>query len=178
LVDLACGTGDFAEQAAARGARVLGIDFAYEMLRNARRRGISAQFTQADATALPLADASATALTCGFALRNFVALPQVFAEMARVLEPGGRFALLEVDRPRNPIVAAGHSLYFDRIVPQLGAWFSDRDAYAYLPQSTVYLPPEAELRQMLCAAGFEQLRKRSLLLGSAQLVTGVRRGSP
>ncbi|MCH2172841.1 ubiquinone/menaquinone biosynthesis methyltransferase [Myxococcota bacterium] len=174
LLDLACGTGDFAEHAAARGAQVLGIDFAAQMLRNAQHRGISAQFTQADATALPVADASATALTCGFALRNFVALPEVFAEMARVLEPGGRFALLEVDRPRNPLIAAGHTLYFDRFVPRLGAWLSDRDAYAYLPQSTVYLPPEAELLQMLAAAGFVKVHKRSLLLGAVQLLTGVR----
>jgi len=174
VLDLACGTGDLAELAAARGARAIGVDFAREMLRGAARRGIRAGFVQADGTQLPFADASASAFTCGFALRNFVSLPDVFAEMARVLAPSGRFAFLEVDRPRRAPLRAAHTLYFDRVVPRLGALLSDRAAYAYLPQSAAYLPPAAELLAQLAKAGFGQLRKTPLLLGAAQIVTGVR----
>jgi len=174
VLDLACGTGDLAELACARGARVIAVDFAREMLRGALRRHIPAVFLQADGAALPLADGSASALLCGFALRNFVSLPDAFAEMARVLAPAGRFAFLEVDRPRSAPLRALHSLYFDRAVPRLGAWLSDRAAYAYLPQSTAYLPPEPELCAELAKAGFERLRKTPLLLGAAQIVTGLR----
>ena len=78
VIDIACGTGDIAEQARARGARVCGMDCAREMLRGATGREIDAGFVQADVAALPLADGSVTAITCGFALRNFVALPDVF----------------------------------------------------------------------------------------------------
>lgn len=177
VLDLACGTGDLAEQAAARGARVVGIDFAREMLRGAERRGVSARFAQGDALALPLPAASLDAAVCGFALRNFTALPAVFAELARVLAPGGRIALLDVDRPPSRIVAAGHSFYFDRVVPRIGGWLSDRAAYAYLPRSTSYLPPEAELLALLRDAGFCEVRKRRFLLGTAQLVTAVRAGA-
>jgi demethylmenaquinone methyltransferase / 2-methoxy-6-polyprenyl-1,4-benzoquinol methylase len=174
VIDLACGTGDLAELARARGARVVGIDFAGAMLRGARRRGLAVDLVQADGAALPLASGCASALLCGFALRNFVSLPEIFEEMARVLAPSGRFALLEVDRPRNRALRTLHSLYFDRVVPQLGAWLSDRAAYAYLPQSTAYLPPEPELLAALAKAGFGRLRVARLMFGAVQLVTGVR----
>ncbi len=174
VLDLACGTGDMCEAARARGAVVVGADFAREMLRGARQREIDANFVAADAARLPVATASIDVLTCGFALRNFVSLPEVFSEIARVLAPGGRIALIDVDRPRSALVRFGHSLYFDRFVPWLGARLSDRDAYRYLPESTAYLPDADELFAMLGKAGIQQIAKKSLLLGTAQILTGVR----
>jgi demethylmenaquinone methyltransferase/2-methoxy-6-polyprenyl-1,4-benzoquinol methylase len=120
VVDLACGTGDLCEQSRVRGANVTGVDFAGEMLRAAQLRGVPTEFVKADAASLPMPDASVDVVTCGFALRNFVSLPEVFAEVARILKPGGRFAFIEVDRPESAFVRAVHSLYFDRFVPLLG----------------------------------------------------------
>jgi demethylmenaquinone methyltransferase/2-methoxy-6-polyprenyl-1,4-benzoquinol methylase len=177
VVDLACGTGDLAELSMARGAQVVGVDFALEMLCAARRRGIRTALLQADGESLPLPDEWATVVTCGFALRNFVSLPAIFRELARVLEPGGRVAFIEVDRPRPALIRAAHTLYFDHIVPWVGGLLSDRSAYAYLPKSTVYLPPTPELLALLEDAGFEQVEHQSLLLGAAQIVTGIRRKS-
>jgi demethylmenaquinone methyltransferase/2-methoxy-6-polyprenyl-1,4-benzoquinol methylase len=174
VLDLACGTGDLAELARARGAEVLGVDFSREMLRGAARRGATGWLVQADAQALPLADAGASVVTCGFALRNFVSLPAVLRECARVLRPGGRLALLEVDRPERWLVRAGHSLYFDRLVPRIGALLSDRAAYRYLPDSTSYLPPAPELLAQIAGLGFGQPTRRRLLLGTAQLVLAER----
>jgi len=159
VIDLACGTGDLAELSMARGAQVVGVDFAFEMLCAARQRGIQTALVQADAESLPLPDEWATVVTCGFALRNFVSLPAIFRELARVLEPGGRVAFIEVDRPRPALIRAVHTLYFDRIVPLVGGLLSDRSAYAYLPKSTVYLPPTAELLALLEDAGFEQVEQ-------------------
>jgi len=174
VLDLACGTGDLSEAARARGASVVGADFAREMLRGARARRIEAEFTCADAARLPIATASVDVVTCGFALRNFVSLPEVFGEIARILAPGGRIALIDVDRPKSRFVRLGHSFYFDRVVPWLGALLSDREAYRYLPESTAYLPPADELFAMLDKAGLQQVSKKSLLLGTAQILTGVR----
>jgi demethylmenaquinone methyltransferase/2-methoxy-6-polyprenyl-1,4-benzoquinol methylase len=172
VLDLACGTGDLAELCAGRGARVIGLDFAGEMLRGAQQRRVSASFVQGDGSRLPLRSDSIDAVVCGFALRNFVALAPVFQELARVLTPGGRVALLDVDRPTQPLVRFGHSIYFDRIVPFVGGLISDRQAYSYLPQSTVYLPPAPELRATLSKAGFGNVAHRRMLLGSVQLLTG------
>ncbi len=181
VLDLACGSGDLAEAAAAAGARVIGLDFSAGMLRVARARQSAlgpydaCTLVRGDALALPLAERTIDAVVSGFALRNFVDLGAALAESARVLRPGGRIALLEVDRPASALLRLGHAVYFRRVVPLLGALFADRDAYAYLPESAAYLPDEPVLLAMLRAAGFTTLRKRSLLGGAAQLVTGERR---
>jgi demethylmenaquinone methyltransferase/2-methoxy-6-polyprenyl-1,4-benzoquinol methylase len=177
VLDLACGTGDLAALAAARGARVVGADFARGMLRGAQGRAVACALVQADAAALPLPDAWASVATCGFALRNFASLDAVLAELARVVAPGGRIALLDVDRPRAAWLRLGHALWFDRVVPRVGGWLSDRDAYAYLPQSTVYLPDAPALAALLGRHGFATPRRRGLLLGAAQLWTARRAGA-
>jgi len=103
-----------------------------------------APLVHADALRLPVADRSVDGITCGFALRNLTALEPFLAELTRVLRPGGRIALLEVDRPRNPVLRLGHGIYFGRVVPFIGGLLSDRDAYRYLPRSVAYLPPETD----------------------------------
>lgn len=175
VLDLACGTGDFAEIARRAGARVIALDFARGMLLqgDTRHRGTMA-FVQGDALQLPLASASVDAVVSGFALRNFTSLPPVFAELQRVVKPGGRIGLLEVDRPKNALLRAGHGLYFNRVVPLIGGLLSDRAAYRYLPASASYLPPEGELLAMLRAAGFVRIRKKNHMFGAAQSIAAVR----
>ena len=174
VLDLACGTGDFCELVAARGARVIGVDFALQMLRGSKRRGLDFAAVQGDAEWLPFRSGSVDVVTCGFALRNFVDLGAVLREIARIVKPGGRVALIDVDRPSWAPLRAAHSLYFDRVVPLVGGIFSDRQAYRYLPQSTAYLPPPEELKAMLSAAGFLEVDREVLLWGAAQILTGVR----
>ncbi len=174
VVDLACGTGDLSELAVRTGARVVGVDFAGNMLAGARRRGISAAFVQADAERLPLPPHWATVIVSGFALRNFVSIPAVLAEAARVLLPGGRLVLLEVDTPTNKLLQWGYGLYFKRLVPFLGALLSDAPAYAYLPRSVSYLPESSTLQRMIEAAGFRQVVKHQLSGGVVQLLTAIR----
>lgn len=174
VVDLACGTGDFCELVEERGAKVVGVDFALQMLKQGRTRGLDFRSVQGDGEWLPFRSASVDVVTCGFALRNFVSLDGVLAEVARIVKPGGRVALIDVDRPAWAPIRVAHSLYFDRVVPFVGGLVSDRKAYAYLPQSTAYLPPPDILRRKLAESGFVDVDRRSLFLGSAQILTGVR----
>jgi len=101
-------------------------------------------------------------------------LDALLAEIARVVRPGGRIALLETATPRSGIARAGHSVYVNRVVPMIGGMLSDRAAYQYLPRSSAYLPAPADLRAMLERSGFTHLVRYTLLLGSAQLITGSR----
>lgn len=171
VLDLACGTGDLCRELAAASMRPVGVDLSLGMLRHART---SAPLVQADALRLPVPDASADGVTCGFALRNVVDLSDFFAETARVLRPGGRVALLEVAQPRNPLLRWGHAVYFGKVVPLVGGWLSDPAAYRYLPKSVAYLPPGDGLVRQLAAAGFESVDRRLLSGGVAQLLTATR----
>ncbi len=175
VLDLACGTGDFALIARQRGAHVVGLDFAGAMLAAARARCPEAiGLVRGDALRLPLANGSVSVAVSGFALRNFVEIPPVLAELARVLRPGGRLGLLEVDEPRSGPLRLGHAVYFRRVVPALGALLSDGRAYRYLPASAAYLPEGEGLQAMLAEAGFTRIEKRSHLGGAAQSITAVR----
>jgi demethylmenaquinone methyltransferase/2-methoxy-6-polyprenyl-1,4-benzoquinol methylase len=171
VVDLACGTGDLCDELAAGGLAPLGVDVSFGMLAAART---GAPLLQGDALRLPVRTGGVDGVTCGFALRNFVALEPMFAELARVVRPGGRIGLLEVATPPNRLLRAGHSVYFGKVVPMIGGLLSDPAAYRYLPRSVAYLPEPDDLRAMIADAGFVDVQRRLLSVGIAQLLTATR----
>jgi demethylmenaquinone methyltransferase/2-methoxy-6-polyprenyl-1,4-benzoquinol methylase len=173
VLDVGCGTGDLCDVVAAAGYAPVGVDFSAGMLAAAHTR---APLTRADALALPVPDASVDGIVSGFALRNFVDLDGFFGECTRVLRPGGRLAALETGEPANPLLRAGHHLWFRRVVPLVGATLAhDAEAYQYLPKSTAYLPPPADLLALVEAAGFDAVGRRTFTAGAVQLITGTRR---
>ena len=135
---------------------------------------VGSPLVRGDCLSLPFPPGSVDGVVCGFALRNVLDLGEFFVECARVLRPGGRVALLEVCEPANPVLRAGHSVYFGKVVPLVGGIVSDRSAYQYLPKSLAYLPPGPELVGLLAAAGFDGTDRRMLSVGIAQLITGTR----
>lgn len=171
VLDLASGTGDFCVGLRRAGLVPLSFDVSYGMLA-ADRSG--SPRVQADILRLPIPDGSVDGVTCGFALRNLVDLGVFFAELGRVLRPGGRVALLDVGIPHNPLVRWGHGIYFGKVVPKIGGLLSDRGAYRYLPKSVAYLPPPAEMMSKLRSAGFADAHRVELSGGITQLLTGTR----
>lgn len=172
VLDLACGTGDLCRDLAVAGCTPIGLDFSAGMLSVART---DAPLVRADGACLPVADGAVDGITCGFALRNFVDLDPVFAECARVLRPGGRFAALDATVPTNPLMRAGNAVWFRGAVPLLGRLLAhDAEAYRYLPKSTAYLPAAPELVDRLGRAGFDPVGHESLTGGSVLLLTGTR----
>jgi demethylmenaquinone methyltransferase/2-methoxy-6-polyprenyl-1,4-benzoquinol methylase len=198
VLDLACGTGDLCAELLRQGLTPVGVDRSAGMLAAAARRfaapgdPMSAKsaalasgigFVRGDGLAVPCRSASLDGVVCGFALRNFAALPPVLAECARVLRPGGRMALLEVDAPAQPLLRFGHRIWFGKVVPFIGGLVAARSgapreraaaAYRYLPASVAYLPPSSELLALVSAAGFSAAERQPLSGGIAQLLTGTR----
>lgn len=171
VVDLACGTGDLCSELSANGLAPIGVDLSFGMLAAART---DAPLVHGDALRLPLPGACAHGVTCGFALRNLESLPPFFAELARVVRPGGRIALLEVAEPPNRLLRFGHRVYFGKVVPLVGGLLSDPTAYRYLPRSVAYLPEPTVMLDQLTEAGFVAVERRLLTVGIAQLITATR----
>lgn len=173
VLDIAAGTGDFCRELAAARLVPIGVDLSFGMLANART---DAPLLQGDALRLPVRDASVDGVTCGFALRNLRDLPEFFIELARVVRPGGRIALLDVAAPPNPVLRWGHGIYFGRVVPRIGGALNGagRDAYRYLPRSAAYLPEGDGMAMQLRAGGFADAQRRLLSAGITQLLTGTR----
>lgn len=171
VVDLASGTGDLCHDLARARLRPVAVDLSLGMLQHATHPHPR---VQGDGLALPFATGSVDGVVCGFALRNFVALPPVLAELARITRPGGRIGLLDVSVPANPLLRAGHGVYFGRVVPLIGGLLSDGAAYRYLPKSVAYLPTPAELLVLIRSAGFTAVERAQLSTGISQLICATR----
>ncbi len=171
VLDIACGTGDLCRDLRQRGARPIGLDLSHGMLVAART---DAPLVEADALRLPFPDRALDGATCGFALRNFVALPPFMDELGRAIRAGGRIALLDVATPPNRLMRWGHGIYFGKVVPRIGGLLSDREAYRYLPRSVAYMPPTTDLLAMVGSAGFTDVQHRLLSGGISQLITATR----
>ncbi len=183
VMDLCTGTGDLAIATVhrVRGASVVGIDFAGEMLRLglAKVRAASLdrriRLVRGDAARIPLGDATCAAATIAFGIRNVAEPERALAEIARVLKPGGRLAILEFGQPRIPGIRTLYSWYFRYLLPLVGRLVSKhQSAYSYLPASVGTFPAPAEFARILAATGFSQVRAVPLTFGIVYLFVAER----
>ena len=105
-VDLACGPGTYTRPLATRVGRAIGADLTPAMVEKARaeaaRDGIAnIEFVCADIYALPFANQSAGIVSCGYAFHHVTEPLRALAEMARVLQPGGRMAITDIIVPEG-----------------------------------------------------------------------------
>ncbi len=183
VLDVCTGTGDLAIQIARHlgpAGEVVALDFCEPMLQRARlktqRQGLNhIRYVLADALQLPFADQCFDAVTIAFGLRNLIDKPAAFREMARVLKPGGRVAVLELTRPLQAPARLLYDLYALRLLPRIGRWLSHADAYLYLPMSIRHDDERAAVAEWMQQAGLGQVCYCDLTLGVVCAYIGVKR---
>ncbi|MEW6194707.1 MAG: bifunctional demethylmenaquinone methyltransferase/2-methoxy-6-polyprenyl-1,4-benzoquinol methylase UbiE [Bacteroidota bacterium] len=174
LLDVACGTGDFAIAAAKSGVhKIFGADFSFNMLNLFDKKAgwIRGKTAQSVAEHLPFKDGSFTNITVAFGVRNFYDIPEGFKSFHRILRQDGKATILEFRLPSNLLIRKFYLLYFNKILPMLGRIISkDKEAYTYLPESVDEFDKKVNLVQILKQSGFREVNKYSLSLGLVQVV--------
>ena len=127
---------------------------------------------------LPFADGSFDAAVACLVFEHIADHTQGIAEVARVLEPGGRFVILEFSTPRSAVVRSAYHAYFHAVLPAVGRVVSGhKTAYRYLPESVAHFPVQEELARALRDAGFVDVQWESLTLGIAAIHSGDKPGA-
>lgn len=183
-LDVAAGTGDLAFRLARRpgGGLTVALDLLPEMIARARRkaagrRAVDISLMVGDALSLPFPAGTFACATAGFSLRNMPDARQAIGEMARVVRPGGRVALLELSPMETGLKARLFRVYFHGLVPIIGRLVAgDRAAYTYLPQSVDRFYDAGELAGILRDAGLTGVGYRRLGFGTVCLHWGDRPG--
>ena len=185
LLDVCAGTADvslaarFRQGSAGAGAaRVIGVDFSGAMLALGWQKVKAAgeahriALVRGDAMHLPAASRSVDAVTVAFGIRNVQRPEMACAEMARVLRPGGRLAILEFGVPRIPGIKPLYLWYFTHVLPRIGRAISGHNAaYSYLPASVGTFAPPSDFVETLRRAGFCDIRADPLTFGIVYLYT-------
>lgn len=180
ILDVATGTGDLALRLCRSipGATVTGIDLSEEMLHigaeKIRAAGMDSRITlaKADCLALPFDDGSFDAVTVAYGVRNFENLSKGYAEMTRVLRPGGMLCVIELAVPTQRLVLPFYNIYTRRVIPAIGHLVSsDTRAYSYLPESIAAMPQGTRMLSLMEHAGLANACLKTYTFGTCAVYT-------
>lgn len=174
LLDVACGTGDFAIAANKMGVNnIIGADLSINMLKlfNQKREWSKGNIVQTVAEDIPFKDNSFTNITVAFGVRNFYDILTGFKSFFRILKLNGKMTILEFRLPKHFLIRKLYSFYFDKVLPFIGKIISkDKEAYTYLPESVNEFDEKIDLPELLTKAGFSNIQTFSLTFGIVQVV--------
>lgn len=176
VLDLATGSGDLARAIRRElpDTPVVGADFCLPMLAEADRKGVPL-LVQADALALPFANAVFDVVTVAFGLRNMAAWDVALREMARVLRPGGALFVLDFSLPEQPMLRSFYRLYLHHVLPKVAGWTTGRpEAYEYLGESIEAFPRGGRMTSLIDSCGFQTERPQPLCFGIVALYSAER----
>lgn len=184
FVDLCAGTGEVARAAAQEMHRpplaFTLVDFSPEMLRQARsklphvlREGDVVQYLECDVASLPLEDNSVDYLSIAYGLRNLKQPKRCLDEIARVLKPKGRFAILELTKPSHMVMQRAQRLYLRTAIPLLKYTLSiDPQPYYYLERSIEQFLSSQEMAHLVEEAPLRITSSTRFFGGIATLLIG------
>jgi demethylmenaquinone methyltransferase / 2-methoxy-6-polyprenyl-1,4-benzoquinol methylase len=185
FLDLCCGTGAIALtylKDVSESLNVYMLDFSEEMLLQAKAEANALKldqhqivYLQADARKIPLNSSEVECVTLAYGIRNIQDPQDCIKEVYRILEPGGRFGILELTQPTNSFMRMGHRFYLRAMVPLVGKLLtSNKQAYQYLRNSINTFISSEELEALLQNEGFINIDKKSFFAGVATLFTATK----
>ncbi|MGL5683228.1 MAG: bifunctional demethylmenaquinone methyltransferase/2-methoxy-6-polyprenyl-1,4-benzoquinol methylase UbiE [Marinifilaceae bacterium] len=182
ILDVACGTGDFALTAVKMGVpRVTGIDISEGMVKVGVEKVAQQNYTEkcvleiGDSEHIHYEDNKFDGVTVAFGVRNFEHLEKGMTEICRVLKPGKRVIVLEFSRPASFPVKQLYNFYFKNILPVIGGLYSgNRAAYEYLPQSVFKFPEGEAFLSIMKQCGFKEVRQQRVSFGIATIYIGTK----
>lgn len=185
VLDLATGTGDLAILIGrdAPTVSLVGLDPSREMLGICEQKAAAAglddrlRLEEGVAEDLPFEDRSFDAVTMAFGIRNVPDRPAALREIARVLKPGGRAAILELSEPRRGLLAPFARFHVHQVVPRLGALLSRSREYAYLQASIAAFPPPDEFAATMNANHLKVLSVSPMTFGTVCLFVATPAGA-
>lgn len=183
-IDFCCGTGnltlDLARKIAPDGS-IVGVDFSPAMLARAQAKlhgspyQHNVQYLEANVLHLPFSDHRFDCASISFGLRNVSDIGQTLKEMIRVAKPGGTILILELCRPKLPLLRQFYNLYLDFWLPLIGNFGRRKQPlYHMVPASLKTLPEPEEICSLMRQLGLSSVRCRRLSLGTAALYTGYK----
>ncbi len=176
VLDLATGTADVALAIASAypGCTVIGTDPSQRMLSLGRQKveqyGLTrrVELLGGDAESIEADDDSFDAVTMAFGIRNVPDRARALREMARVVRPGGRVAVLELTEPRG-LLAPLARFHVHWLVPRIGALLSGAQEYRYLHESIEAFPAAAQFAHSMRENGFDPPSVERLTFGACHL---------
>ncbi len=186
VLDVGCGTAELSLLLAhlvGPAGRVTGIDVSRGMLEIGQRKVAASPLADriglrwGDALHIDSPRASFDAAGSAFVMRNVADLDQALREIARVVRPGGRVAIMELSQPPASVIRRPFLFYFRRVLPMLGVWADHAGLplapYAWLPKSLETFPGAEELGARMEAAGMTGVRFHRLTAGIVCLHTAT-----
>ncbi len=181
VLDVACGTCDVALEASAQlrsRAKIIGLDFSFGMLRLGKEKlgkkdNKTISLLNADALFLPFGSRLFDAVFIAFGIRNIMDRKRAVQAFHDSLKKGGRLVVLELTTPEKGFFRSLYLLYFKKLLPLIGSFFSKHsNAYSYLPESVLKFPSPVEFSQLMKTAGFKNIRFKQMTFGIVTLFVG------
>lgn len=155
ILDLCCGSGQTTRLLVQRSQNVTGLDASPLSIRRAKQNVPQAQYVEAFAEKMPLADSSFDIVHTSAAMHEMEPqqLRQILQEVYRVLKPGGTLTLVDFHAPTNPLFVPGLATFF---------WlFETETAWQFI---------QTDLNKLLTEVGFQVSDRKLYAGGSLQVI--------